>query len=61
MKCFICGAWTFVKETRTSTGNTRRRRMECANKHRLTTLETIVDRKTPIHQKQKTAENGDKS
>ena len=61
MKCPVCGTWTIVKETRTSTGNTRRRRMECANEHRFTTLETIVDRKTPIHQKQKTAEDGGKS
>jgi hypothetical protein len=34
--------------------------MECANEHRFTTLETIVDKKTPIHQKQKTAEDGGK-
>ena len=45
---------TIVKETRTSNGNTRRRRLECANEHRFTTLETIVVRKTPIRQKQKT-------
>ena len=61
VKCPVCGTWTIVKETRTSTGNTRRRRMECANEHRFTTLETIVDRKTPIRQKQKTAEDGGKS
>ena len=61
MKCPVCGTWTIVKETRTSTGNTRRRRMECANEHRFTTLETIVDRKTSIRQKQKTAEDGGKS
>ncbi len=35
--------------------------MECANEHRFTTLETIVDRKTPIRQKQKTAKDGGKS
>jgi len=53
MKCPECGTWTIVKETRTSTGNTRRRRLECANQHRLTTLETIIVSKTPIHKKQK--------
>ena len=42
MKCPVCGTWTIVKETRTSTGNTRRRRLECANAHRFTTIETIV-------------------
>jgi predicted nucleic-acid-binding Zn-ribbon protein len=45
MKCPECGTWTIVKETRTSTGNTRRRRLECANEHRFTTLETIVVQK----------------
>lgn len=54
MKCPVCGTWTIVKETRTSIGNTRRRRLECANEHRFTTLETIVVPKTPIHKKQKT-------
>jgi transcriptional regulator NrdR family protein len=48
MKCPECGTWTIVKETRTSTGNSRRRRLECANEHRFTTLETIiVSKKTP--------------
>jgi transcriptional regulator NrdR family protein len=42
MKCPVCGTWTIVKETRTSTGNTRRRRLECANAHRFTTIETVV-------------------
>ena len=53
MKCPECGTWTIVKETRISTGNTRRRRLECANEHRFTTLETIVVPKTSIHKKQK--------
>jgi transcriptional regulator NrdR family protein len=55
MKCPECGTWTIVKETRISTGNTRRRRLECANEHRFTTLETIVVPKTSIHKKQKTS------
>ena len=58
MKCPECGTWTIVKETRISTGNTRRRRLECANMHRFSTLETIVDRKTLLRQKQKAAETG---
>lgn len=41
MKCPECGAWTEVKETRTRTDNTRRRRYECANGHRFTTVERI--------------------
>jgi transcriptional regulator NrdR family protein len=60
MKCPECGTWTIVKETRISTDNTRRRRLECANSHRFTTLETIIVSKTQIHQKQETSENGGK-
>lgn len=58
MKCPECGTWTIVKETRTSTGNTRRRRLECANEHRFTTLETIIVSKTPIRKVKKTIETG---
>jgi transcriptional regulator NrdR family protein len=61
MKCPECGTWTILKETRISTGNTRRRRLECANMHRFSTMETIVEKKTRIRQKQKTAEDGGKS
>jgi transcriptional regulator NrdR family protein len=61
MKCPECGTWTIVKETRISTGNTRRRRLECANMHRFSTMETIVENKTRVRQKQKTAEDGGKS
>lgn len=60
MKCPECGTWTIVKETRISTGNTRRRRLECANMHRFSTMETIVENKTRIRQKQKTPEDGGK-
>jgi transcriptional regulator NrdR family protein len=56
MKCPECGTWTIVKETRISTGNSRRRRLECANEHRFTTLETIIVSKTRIRQIKKTAE-----
>jgi transcriptional regulator NrdR family protein len=58
MKCPECGTWTIVKETRISTGNSRRRRLECANEHRFTTLETIIVSKTRIRQIKKTAEIG---
>jgi transcriptional regulator NrdR family protein len=60
MKCPECGTWTIVKESRISTGNTRRRRLECANMHRFSTLETIVDRKTFIRQVKKAAETSGK-
>jgi transcriptional regulator NrdR family protein len=56
MKCPECGAWTVVKETRADQNNTRRRRIECANLHRFTTLETVIATKTRIRQKQKAAE-----
>jgi transcriptional regulator NrdR family protein len=56
MKCPECGAWTVVKETRADENNNRRRRIECANMHRFTTLETVIAEKTRVRQKQKTAE-----
>jgi transcriptional regulator NrdR family protein len=58
MRCPECGTWTIVKETRISTGNTRRRRLECANEHRFTTLETIIVSKTRVRKVKKTAETG---
>jgi len=61
MRCPECGTWTIVKETRVSTGNTRRRRLECANMHRFSTMETIVENKTRVRQKQKAIKNGGKS
>ena len=56
MKCPECGAWTVVKETRADENNARRRRIECANMHRFTTLETVIATKTRVRQKQKAAE-----
>jgi len=56
MKCPECGAWTVVKETRADENNSRRRRIECANMHRFTTLETVIATKTRVRQKQKAAE-----
>ena len=60
MRCSECGTWTIVKETRISTGNTRRRRLECANEHRFTTLETIIVSKTRLRPVTKTDEAGKK-
>lgn len=57
MKCPIenCGAWTLVKETRTQPDGNVRRIRECANEHRLTTVElvaTIRPKKHPyVHRK----------
>ena len=46
MKCPACGAWAVVKETRPNKeSNTRRRRYECANEHRFTTIEQITQPK----------------
>jgi transcriptional regulator NrdR family protein len=53
MKCPTCGAWVFVKDTRTLENNTKRRRIECANMHRFFTLETIIVPKAQVHKKQK--------
>jgi transcriptional regulator NrdR family protein len=40
MKCPQCGAWSDVKDSRQG-----RRRRECANGHRFTTQEIIIDEK----------------
>ena len=42
MKCPECGAWSIIKETRTSPTFGYIRRRECGNKHRFTTQELIV-------------------
>lgn len=52
MKCPRCGAWALIKETRAKDDNTMRRRYECGNLHRFTTIEfvrpdSIVSRKVP--------------
>ena len=53
MKCPECKAWTFIHETRLKQDNTKRRRYECANGHRFTTLETVTmekrnDKRIPL-------------
>ena len=42
MKCPVCQAWVFVKETRTLKDNSRTRTYECANEHRFRSSEKIV-------------------
>jgi transcriptional regulator NrdR family protein len=53
MKCPHCEAWTEVRETRQRTDGTKRRRYECANLHRFTTVERIeeIKRGPPPRQK----------
>lgn len=60
MKCEECGAWTSVKETRAAPNNTRRRRIECANGHRFTTLEKIIVSKTSVCEEPEVAQVGSK-
>lgn len=47
MKCYQCKAWAEVLETRTRSDGVTRRRYECANTHRFTTLEVVVQDKKP--------------
>jgi len=51
MKCPACKAWTEVLETRKRTDGVKRRRYECANLHRFTTLEVIVEDKKQLEKK----------
>ncbi len=41
MKCPDCGAWVRVLETYRRVDNATRRRYECANLHRFTTVERV--------------------
>lgn len=47
MKCPRCTAWANVIETRPRQDNVIRRRYECANLHRFTTVEYSLDGLTP--------------
>lgn len=42
MKCPICNTWTRVLQTRSVQDSEKRRRYECANMHRFSTLEKIL-------------------
>lgn len=52
MKCPVCKAWTEVLETRKRADGVTRRRYVCANTHRFTTLEVIVEDKSKLKEKQ---------
>lgn len=41
MNCPQCGAWAEVLEARQRTDGSTRRRYECGNEHRFTTVEAI--------------------
>jgi transcriptional regulator NrdR family protein len=45
MKCPVCKTYTEVLETRMRSDGVKRRRYLCANLHRFTTLELIVEDK----------------
>jgi transcriptional regulator NrdR family protein len=45
MKCPVCKTFTEVLETRTRADGVTRRRYLCANLHRFTTLEVIIEDK----------------
>ena len=47
MNCQRCGAWANVLETRVRSDNITRRRYECANLHRFTTLEYLYEKSSP--------------
>lgn len=51
MKCPACKAWAEVLETRMRADGVKRRRYECANTHRFTTLEVVVQDKTKLEKK----------
>lgn len=51
MKCPTCGAWSLVKETKTSPTFGYKRRRECANEHRFTTQETVIPEETLLEEK----------
>ena len=51
MKCPACKAYTEVLETRTRADGVTRRRYMCANLHRFTTLEVIIEDKAKLKEK----------
>ena len=54
VQCPTCGANTRTLEVRTSTGGLKRRRYECQNKHRFTTMGTAQDLRYPNNSQYKT-------
>jgi transcriptional regulator NrdR family protein len=61
MICPICDTWTHVLETRATKTKGKKRRYECANKHRFSTLENYADTETKVRKKQKSTKKGGKS
>jgi len=60
MNCPRCNAWADVLETRTREDNTKRRRYECANGHRFTTLEYVREdapKRAPVDRPQRSSED----
>lgn len=47
MKC-RCGAWSDVLETRTRADGVKRRRYVCANGHRFSTIEVLMEPKKGV-------------
>lgn len=57
MRCVVCNSPSKVLETRThNTKKEKKRRYECFNNHRFSTLETIIETETLLHKKQKIPE-----
>jgi len=44
MKCPVCGTWTIVLEARKSPTFGYKRRRECANEHKFTTKEVVIEK-----------------
>lgn len=57
MICPRCNAWADVLETRTREDHSKRRRYECANGHRFTTLEFVKEE----HKQRATPDRANKS
>ena len=51
MKCPACKTYVEVLETRTRVDGVTRRRYLCANMHRFTTLEVVVEDKKQMKEK----------
>ena len=51
MKCPVCTTYVEVLETRARADGVTRRRYLCANMHRFTTLEVIVEDKSKLKEK----------
>lgn len=50
MKCPHCTQWSEVLETRTRPDGSKRRRYECANEHRFTTVERVIAERPTTNQ-----------